>query len=168
MSKLETAKNLNDSGQAVKIVSTMAQLHETMEKLQPEEQVRKAVEDLAMVIEPLAQAMAALTDDTKETLAEINRKSQEQGDLFRNQIEIGTQAMNKAMKEAQAATAAMEKANRVMDLKNYSLAIMTGMFTAVVVSAFWLYLAPPEVKNILDPAQVAEHLRPALIEALMQ
>ncbi len=40
--------------------------------------------------------------------------------------------------------------------------------TAVVVSVFWLYLAPPEVRNTLDPAQVAEHLRPALIEALMQ
>ena len=168
MSKLETAKNLNDSAPAVEIVSTIKQLQESMENFQPAEQVKKAVEDLAQVIEPLAQAMVVLTDDTKETLAEINRKSQEQGDLFRSQIEIGIQAMNKATKEAQVATEAMDRANRRMDWKNYSLTVMTGIFTAVVVSVFWLYLAPPEVRNTLDPAQVAEYLRPALIEALVQ
>ena len=46
------------------------------------------------------------------------------------------------------------------------LAMVTGLTTAALVSAFWLWLAPPTVQNQLDPKAVAEYLKPAVIAAL--
>jgi hypothetical protein len=40
---------------------------------------------------------------------------------------------------------------------------MTGLFTAMLVSVFWLWLAPPTVINQLDPKAVADHLRPEIV-----
>ena len=37
---------------------------------------------------------------------------------------------------------------------------------AAAVTASWLFLAPPSIQNQLDPQAVAEHLKPAVIEAL--
>jgi membrane-associated phospholipid phosphatase len=53
-----------------------------------------------------------------------------------------------------------------MEWRHYALAVMTGLITAALVSAFWLWLAPPTVQNQLDPKAVAEYLQPAVIEAL--
>ena len=129
-------------------------------------QARNA-EQIAEELEPLAQAMAALTDETRETLAEIERKSQEQAENFRRQIEASAQAWKEAAAEAQAAAESLNGAGQRMELTHYALAVLVGLVTAALVTACLLWLAPaPEIRNTLDPAAVAEHLRPALIEAL--
>ncbi|MNF05463.1 hypothetical protein D3C80_2051940 [compost metagenome] len=53
-----------------------------------------------------------------------------------------------------------------MEWGHYALVVGTGLVTAVLVSGFWLWLAPPTVQNQLDPKAVADHLKPAVIEAL--
>jgi hypothetical protein len=41
--------------------------------------------------------------------------------------------------------------------------VLTGMMTATLVTAFWLWLAPPIVQNHLDAKAVAEYLRPGIV-----
>ncbi|MGZ5200047.1 MAG: IncQ-type mobilization protein MobB [Telluria sp.] len=122
----------------------------------------ESAEQLATMLEPLAQAMAALTDETRETLAEIAQQSTEQGARFQTQLDAANKASRQAAMEAQAAARSIQEAGRRMDLAHYLLALATGLVTAMLVSAFWLWLAPPSVKNQLDPQPVAEYLRPAI------
>jgi uncharacterized phage infection (PIP) family protein YhgE len=126
----------------------------------------QSAEDLAASLEPLAQAMAALTDETRRTLEGIDCKSKEQSETFRNQINAAAKSLKEAAAEAQKAANNLNQAGRQMGWKHYSLTLATGLFTAALVSGFWLWLAPPTVQNALDPEAVAKHLKPALIEAL--
>src|SRR5664280_521304 len=49
------------------------------------------VEDLAAMLEPLAQAMAALTDETRQTMIEIDKKTKDQGDRGKSEMDAATQ-----------------------------------------------------------------------------
>ena len=49
-----------------------------------------------------------------------------------------------------------------MEWRHYLLATSTACMTALLVSAFWLWLAPPTVSNYLDAKAVADELRPAI------
>ena len=126
----------------------------------------QSAEDLAATLEPLAQAMAALTDETRQTLAEIERKSREQGEKFSSQISAAAKEWKAAAAEAQKAAEALNQAGQRMEWRHYLLAALVGMVTAAAVTASWLFLAPPSIQNQLDPQAVAEHLKPAVIEAL--
>jgi Flp pilus assembly protein TadB len=126
----------------------------------------QSAEDLAATLEPLAQAMAALTDETRQTLAEIERKSQEQGEKFSAQVSEAAKEWKAAAAEAQKAAEALNQAGQRMEWRHYLLAALVGMVTAAAVTASWLFLAPPSIQNQLDPQAVAEHLKPAVIEAL--
>jgi membrane-associated phospholipid phosphatase len=44
-----------------------------------------------------------------------------------------------------------------MEWQHYGLAVMTGLITAALVSAFWLWLAPPTVQNQLGSLQETEN-----------
>ena len=125
---------------------------------------RQSVEELAETLEPLAQAMAALTDETRQTLAEINRKSREQSEQFSSQINAAAQYWKDAAAGAQQAADSLKQAGQRMEWRHYALAALTGAITAALVTAFWLWLAPPKIMNQiqLDPQAVAEHLKPAL------
>ena len=120
------------------------------------------VEDLAAMLEPLAQAMAALTDETRQTMIEIDKKTKDQGDRFKSQMDAATQSWIKSAVEAQKAAENLSKAGRRLSWGHYSLVIITGLCTAMLTSAFWLYLAPPKIQNELDPAAVAKLLKPAI------
>ena len=126
----------------------------------------QSAEDLAATLEPLAQALAALTDETRQTLVEIDRKSREQGERFKVQTDSATQQWKDAAKDAQKAADSLNRAGARMEWSHYGLAVMTGLVTAALVSAFWLWLAPPTVQNQLDAKAVAAYLKPAVIEAL--
>lgn len=126
----------------------------------------QSAEDLAATLEPLAQAMAALADETRQTLAEIDRKSREQGETFSAQVSAAAKEWKAAATEAQKAAEALNQAGQRMEWRHYGLAVVTGLITAVLVSGFWLWLAPPTVQNMLDARAVAEYLKPAVIEAL--
>ena len=126
----------------------------------------QSAEDLAATLEPLAQAMAALADETRQTLAEIDRKSREQGETFSAQVSAAAKEWKAAAAEAQKAAEALNQAGQRMEWRHYLLAALVGMVTAAAVTASWLFLAPPSIQNQLDPQAVAEHLKPAVIEAL--
>ncbi len=119
-----------------------------------------------MTLEPLAQALAALTDETRQTLIEIDRKSQEQAEKFASQLTESVNAYNTATVEAGKAAESLDRAGRRMEWRHYALTVMTGLVTAALVSAFWLWLKPPIIQNSLDAKEVAEYLKPAVIEAL--
>lgn len=160
MSKTET---LRQSAAATN-ETRLEHLAEQMETLRQAK--HQSAEDLAATLEPIAQAMAALTDETRQTLAEIDRKSREQGEKFSAQVSAAAKEWKAAAAEAQKAAAALNKAGQRMEWRHYALAGMTGLITAMLVSVCWLWLAPPTIQNQLDPQAVAEHLKPAVIEAL--
>jgi hypothetical protein len=117
------------------------------------------------MLEPIAQAMAALTDETRITLDEIGQKSRAHSERFEREVSAAATAVLQAAAMANESADRMRRAGQSMELQHYLLAVTTGLLTAALVSAFWLWLAPPTVMNRLDAAQVAEYLRPA-IEAL--
>lgn len=160
MSKTETFRQLSDAANERRLERLSSQI----------EAVRQAkhqsAEDLAATLEPLAQAMAALADETRQTLAEIDRKSREQGETFSAQVRAAAKEWEAAAAEAQKAAEALNQAGQRMEWRHYALAALTGALTAALVTVFWLWLAPPKVQNMLDAQAVAEHLKPAVIEAL--
>ena len=126
----------------------------------------QSAEDLAATLEPLAQALAALTDETRQTLTEIDRKSREQGETFKRQLSESVKGYKEAAAAANQAADSLNQAGQRMEWRHYALALLTGLVTAVLVSVFWFWLAPPTVQNQLDAKAVADHLKPAVIEAL--
>lgn len=160
MSKTETLRQSAAASNATRL----EHLAEQMETLRQAK--HQSAEDLAATLEPLAQAMAALTDETRQTLAEIERKSQEQGEKFSAQVSEAAKEWKAAAAEAQKAAEALNQAGQRMEWRHYLLAALVGMVTAAAVTASWLFLAPPSIQNQLDPQAVAEHLKPAVIEAL--
>ena len=160
MSKTETLRQLSDAANE-KRIERLANQIESLRQAK-----HQSAEDLAATLEPLAQAMAALTDETRQTLAEIERKSQEQGEKFSAQVSEAAKEWKAAAAEAQKAAEALNQAGQRMEWRHYLLAALVGMVTAAAVTASWLFLAPPSIQNQLDPQAVAEHLKPAVIEAL--
>jgi type I site-specific restriction-modification system R (restriction) subunit len=123
----------------------------------------QSAEELAVTLEPLAQAMAALVDETRQTLAEIERRSQQQAENFQQQIGRTTTAWIEAAEQADQAAIRLIQAGQRMEWQHYGLTVLTGLITAALVTAFWLWLAPlPKIQNVLDPREVAEWLKPAL------
>jgi hypothetical protein len=112
--------------------------------------------------------MATLADETQQTLAEVDRKSREQGEKFSAQVSEAARNWKEAADEAQKAAQALNQAGQRMEWRHYLLAGLVGMLTAAAVTASWLWLAPPTIQNqiTLNAQAVAEHLKPALIEAL--
>jgi len=103
-----------------------------------------------------------LTDETRQTLAEIDRKSREQGETFKRQLSESVKGYNEAADS-------LNQAGQRMEWRHYALAGLLGMLTAVLVSGFWLWLAPApqvQVQNQLDAKAVAEYLKPAIVVAL--
>jgi uncharacterized phage infection (PIP) family protein YhgE len=126
----------------------------------------QSAEDLAATLEPLAQALAALADETRQTLIEIDHKTAQAANYFEEKISDTTQAWKDAAKAADDAAVALTKAATRMEWRHYALAVATGLSTAVLVSGFWLWLEPPTVKTELDAEAVANLLKPSMIEAL--
>jgi flagellar basal body L-ring protein FlgH len=160
MSKIET---LRQSA----AVSNETRLERLASQIEAVRQAKhQSAEDLAVTLEPLAQALAALTDETRQTLIEIDRKSREQGETFTLQLAESVNGYKEAAAEANKAAESLNRAGQRMEWRHYALALMTGLFTAALVSAFWLWLRPPTIQNSLDAQAVAEYLKPAVIEAL--
>lgn len=65
---------------------------------------------ITLLLEPLAQAMAALTDETWQTLAEIDRRSQEQAEKFSPQISMAAQSWKDAAAHARTAAHSLNQA----------------------------------------------------------
>jgi hypothetical protein len=120
------------------------------------------VEELAAILKPLAQAMAALTDETRQSLAQIEAKGREQAERLHDQIEEAAKVCDAATKQVHKATDRLEKASNRIAWSHYLLAMATGCVTALLVSASWLWLAPPTVSNHIDAKEIADQLRPVI------
>ena len=161
MSKTETLRRLSDAANE-KRIERLANQIESLRQAK-----HQSAEDLAATLEPLAQAMAALADETRQTLAEIDRKSREQGEKFSGQINAAAKEWKAAAAEAQKAAEALNEAGQRMEWRHYLLAALVGMVTAAAVTASWLWLAPPTIENqiTLDAQSVAEQIRGATVPA---
>ncbi|WP_229261724.1 mobilization protein [Duganella margarita] len=104
--------------------------------------------------------MAALTDETRASLAQGQQHSKEQNEQFKAQAEAAVKSWRNATQAAERAAERLEQAAWRMELRHYLLAVLTGVMTGLLASAFWLWLAPaPVVQNSLDAKAVAELLR---------
>ena len=126
----------------------------------------QSVEDLASMLEPLAQTMASLTDQTKDTLIDIQARTEAANRAFLAQLAELRRSLKDATAQAQKAAESLNQAGMRMEWRFFGLSMAIAAFTAVLVSAFWLWAYPPTVQNRLDPKAVAEYLKPAVIEAL--
>src|SRR5260363_135041 len=100
-----------------------------------------------------------------EMLRQADRQSVEElAETFNQQIENSAKAWNNAAAEVKQAANSLIKAGERMEWTHYALTVLTGAVTAILVTAFWLWLAPPRIMNQiqLDPQAVAEHLKPVL------
>ena len=122
----------------------------------------ESADQLASMLEPIAQAMAALTDETRITLDEIGQKSRAHSERFEREVTEAATAVLQAAETANEAADRMSRAGQNMELTHYLLVVVTGLLTAALVSAFWLWVAPPKVVNRIQAAQVAENQRPAI------
>lgn len=156
MKKTETLRQLAASANE----KSVADLGAKIEALR--EAKIDSAEQLASILEPIAQAMATLTDETRGTLAEIEQKSREHSARFEREVTVAAATIQRAAAIASESADRLNRAGRSTEWTHYLLSVTTGLVTAVLASAFWLWLAPPTVVNRLDAAQVAEYLRPAI------
>ena len=160
MSKAETLKQSAAASNAARV----AALASGIEALRQAK--HQSAEELAATLEPLAQALASLTDETRQTLATIEGRTRAQGETFTRQLDTSAKTWKEAAAQAQQAADSLNRAGSRLEWTHYALAVTTGLASAVLVSAFWLWLAPPRVQMQLDAKEVAAILKPAVIEAL--
>ena len=124
----------------------------------------QSVEDLASSLEPLAQAMAALSDDTRQSLMLIEQRTREQAEAFTSQLQEEVRTFREITAAARKAADKMQQSTQGLRWRHYALALATGLLTAVPVSGFWLWVAPPKIQNTLnlDPQTLAQDLAPAI------
>lgn len=110
----------------------------------------QSAENLAATLEPLAQAMAILTDETQQTLAPINAMSPQQAQQFQDRISTTTQQWTQTL------SAAKKAANQTQALF-LMITITTGLVSATLTSAFWLWRAPtPTLTYRIDAIDAQE------------
>ncbi len=159
MTKSETLRQLATSSNE-KHIGELAQKIESLHRSKIE-----SADQLAQILEPIAQAMAKLTDDTCTTLIQIEQKAGEQEARIEKALASAARAIEQTVTTADHSAALLAQAGRHLAWTHYAMALASGLMSAVLVSVFWLWVAPPTVANHLDAAEVADYLRPA-IEAL--
>lgn len=157
MTKSETLKQLAAASNEARLAALNQQIDQLREaKL-------SSAEELAALLEPLAQAMAALTDETRASLEQIQVRSEEQSTQFFRQMADVTTAWHSAATAAQQAAQQLEAAGRRLELSHYLLAGVIGIVTGLLVSAFLLWRAPaPVIENVVDAKALAELLKPEI------
>jgi hypothetical protein len=103
MTKSETMKQLAAASNAARL-DDLGQRIESLRSARIE-----SAEQLASMLEPLAQAMAALTDETRLTLEAIEQRSREQGERFKSQVEAATTALSQASAGAEQAAENLDR-----------------------------------------------------------
>jgi hypothetical protein len=157
MTKSETLKQLAAASNEARLAS----LNQQIERLRVAKLT--SAEELAALLEPLAQAMAALTDETRTSLEQLQRNSQEHGKQLLAQMEKSVAAWRSAATAAQQAAERLERAGRRTEISHFLLAAVVGVMAALLASAFLLWLAPaPVVQNVVDANAVAELLKPEI------
>nr|WP_288092109.1 mobilization protein [Thiomonas sp.] len=108
--------------------------------------------------------MAALSDETLQTLMLIERRTREQAEAFTSQLQDEVRSFREATAAARKAADRMKQSTQGLRWRHYALALAASLLTAVLVSGFWLWVAPPKIQNTLnlDPQALAQDLAPAI------
>lgn len=115
----------------------------------------RGIDDLAETIEPLAQAMASLSEETRETLTEFLSESMKQSEKFSDKQTKALSTWNKGAEEMRGAAEdlvrASERAESAAKWWQWSLfgwALMASVLPMLLlVTASWIWLGPKVVKN---------------------
>lgn len=122
-----------------------------------------SAEELAAALEPLAQAMAALTDQTRQSLVQIEKQGRDQARELREQTEKALMACQNAELAARDAAGRLEVVVEGIAWRHYLIAILTGLATGMLVTVFLLWRASPHAMvYTLNAKEVAELLRPEI------
>lgn len=158
ISKLQTVAQMDQTQPQREVVRTLAELQRQIEALQPQQQVQMALDELAVKVEPLAQAMVTLTEETRQTLAEIDRKSSEKMQKMQQQVEVAATAATAAAKEIETAARKAGRASKDMTWRLLLVAIFAGMMSAALTTGLLIWLLPPQMQRpiVLDSAAVAK------------
>src|SRR5690606_10501401 len=136
MSKIQTVRRLNDSAQQLAAVKSTRELQQTIEKMQPHLQMQQSLDALASQLEPLAQALASLTDESR---AEIQRAGQAAMKAAKLQDQAAAKLV-KATKGLQATFLQLQESSREMaKAKRPSFwipVLCSSLLTAVATSVF--------------------------------
>ena len=131
-------------------------------------QQARGLDELSATVEPLAKALAALSDNTGKALLRIDERALQASKSFSAQLKgatSATTALEEATARAQTAAAHLRQAAGKLDRGHYvlaiSVAVATGVVSAALVSVFWLLLYPPTVTTEVDPKVVAEIVKAA-------
>ena len=142
------------------------------------------VEQIAEELEPLAVSLATLADQAQASIKAMEAASLQQAREWSsqqlsaaNEVEAAAKTVGQYVKVLQQATASLKQtAEEVQQAQRGQLWTLATVATVASVSAIlaaalsiglWLWLAPaPEVRNQLDAKAVAEHLKPAIVDAL--
>jgi hypothetical protein len=120
-------------------------------------------DQIAEALEPLAVSMATLADQLNEAAEQSKAAASLSASLVREQVE----ALTKTAASMERLAVQWQQERIRSTWAALGLAGISSILAAMLSTVLWLWLAPaPEVRNTLDPAAVAEHLKPALIEAL--
>jgi ElaB/YqjD/DUF883 family membrane-anchored ribosome-binding protein len=154
MSKTETIRQLASASNAKRLEHLAAQI-ETLRQAK----VQNA-EELSAILEPLAQAMATLSDETRETLAQIDTMSRQEAQQFQERITTTTQQWTRTLNQAEDAAQALAKAANQIKAMFLLWTLLIALVSATLASAFWLWLAPtPTLINRIDAQEVANLLK---------
>lgn len=161
MSKTETVRQSAAASNERRIERLATQIEATRQAK------HQSAESLAATLEPLAQAMAELTDQTRAALLDQAQTSRDQAAQWSTQQQTAAQAVTAAAAAAEQAAKALNAALKGLWLWMVAIGLLAGIGGGVLAAVLWTWLAPaPTIQNSLDAAAVAEHLKPAVIEAL--
>ena len=145
MSKTETMKQSAAASNAMQL-DLLTQQIEALRRAKI-----KSADQLAETLEPIAQAMAALTDQTAKTLAGIDVQTERASAAFEARMEKSISAWTAATQEAQSTLTVLQQATNRLDLRHYLMAIMTGILSALLVTALLSLVSPrPVIQTVLD------------------
>lgn len=137
------------------------------------------VEQIADELEPLALSLATLADQAQTSIQRMEAAALQQAREWNSQqvsaanaVEAAAKTVAQHVKTLQQATASLQQtAEAVQQAQRGQLWTLTAVagvsaiLAAALSTGLWLWLAPtPPVE--LDPKSVADHLKPAIQEAL--
>lgn len=136
----------------------------------------QSIEELAAVIEPLAQAMALLSDDLRSQVQQMTSASRDQAvewsqhqaaaaDRIERAWKKSADRLNEATDQAKASASSLDEASsqlRRFGLMHWLSTIVTGAVTAGLLIGLWIWQhpsPPPAAPAInLDARTVAQYL----------
>ena len=138
------------------------------------------VEQIADELEPLAVSLATLADQAQASIKSMEAAALQQAREWNsqqlsaaNEVEAAAKNVAQYVKALQQATASLkqtagevQQAQRGQLLTLATVAGVSAILAAALSIGLWLWLAPaPQVQNQLDPKAVADHLKPAILDA---